>query len=190
MPEIVHDGDGNAFELRASGTSMPSAHLSLRDALDHARSIRGVLSDLNNREALAEALVEVGKVSRSDAISLSFEEIRTLMDEVLSAGSLALVPYVPSRRPPANVFEPATTLSDLSVDEEPEVLPTHTLEISLVDAHGEPVAREAYRVELPSGQIVEGRLNAQGAALITGIEGSGSCTVNFPNWDQDAWAPA
>jgi hypothetical protein len=52
------------------------------------------------------------------------------------------------------------------------------------------VAGEPFRVELPGGQIREGRLDARGVALLTGIVDAGTCLVNFPRWDKDCWKPA
>jgi hypothetical protein len=97
------------------------------------------------------------------------------------------VPYVPARRPIATVLEKATPRLTELAGNEPEVKPTHTVELCLVDAKGDPVPGEDYRVELPDGRVVEGRLDARGVALVTGIVGSGTCRVNFPRWDKDAW---
>src|SRR5690606_10160819 len=148
------------------------------------------LRDETNRDALVRALVQHGACRPDEAASLSFGEVQALARDALSSGSIALVPHVPERRLIANSIErPSERLSDLAVDE-PEVAVTHTLELHLVDASGEPVAGEPYRVELPGGEIREGRLDGRGVALLTGIAQAGACRVNFPRWDADCWKPA
>lgn len=187
MVEIVYDGSGNAFEVRSGGASVSGTHRSLRGAMDHARSVSSILDDERNRDAFVRALVVLGACSAAEGVSLPQGAVRALASEALSSGALALVPHVAQRRPIATVLEKATPrLTDLA-PHEPEVKPTHTLELHLVDAAGEPVAGEAYRVELPDGRVVEGRLDARGVALLTGIVGTGTCRVNFPRWDKDCW---
>jgi len=187
VAEIVYDGSGSAFEVRSGGASVSGRYRTLRGAMDHARSVSSILDDANNDEALARALTILGACTAAEAASMSHEEVRALASEALSSGALALVPYTPPRRPVATVLEKASPrLAELAPNE-PEVRPTHTLELHLVDAHGEPVAGEAYRVELPDGRVVEGRLDARGIALLTGIAEKGTCRVNFPRWDKDAW---
>lgn len=187
MAEIVYDASGNAFELRSGGAAFSGMHRSIRDAMDHTRSVGTILDDATNHDALVRALVELGACSPAEAPSIPHEKVRALAGEALSSGALVLVSYTPPRRVIATVHERAApSLSDLA-GPEPEVLATHTLELQLVDAAGEPVAGETYRVELPDGDVIEGRLDARGAALLTGIVGSGTCRVNFPKWDKDAW---
>jgi hypothetical protein len=188
MAEIVYDGSGNAFEVRSGGASVSGTHRSLRGAMDHARSVSGILGDAGNRDALARALANLGACSPAEAPTLSHEEVRALAKEALGSGALVLVPHVRPRRPLATVLdrEPAPRLSELA-PREPEVKPRYTVELSLVDAKGQPVPGEEYRVELPDGRVVEGRLDARGVALVTGIESKGTCRVNFPRWDKDCW---
>lgn len=187
MAEIVYDGNGNAFEVRSGGASISGLHRSLRGAMDHTRSVGSILDDSTNRDALVRALVVLGACSAAEGVSLQHEAVRELAREALSSGAIVLVPHVPQRRPIATVLDkPPPRLAELAPNE-PEVRPTHTVELSLVDAAGEPVAGEDYRVELPDGSVVEGRLDARGVALVTGIVGTGTCRVNFPRWDKDCW---
>jgi hypothetical protein len=189
MTEIVYDGNGSAFEVRSGGAQISGLHRTIRGAMEHARSVSSILDDLHNRDALARALTTLGACSPAEAPTLPHAAVRELTREALSAGTLVLVPYVPPRRMIATVLEPPPppSLSELAG---PEVEATHTLELHLVDAAGEPVAGEAYRVELPDGHVVEGRLDARGVAFLTGIVGAGTCRVDFPNWDKDTWKPA
>lgn len=188
MAEIVYDGNGGAFEVRSGGAGVSGTHRSLRGAMDHTRSVSSILDDSSNRDALARALANLGAIAPTEAPTLPPEEVRALAKEALSTGSLVLVPHVRPRRPFATMLtnEPPPKLSELAPDE-PEVEPRYTVELQLVDAKGEPVPGEEYRVELPDGRVVEGRLDARGVALVTGIEGKGTCRVNFPRWDKDCW---
>jgi hypothetical protein len=188
VAEIVYDGNGGAFEVRSGGAQISGMHRSIRGAMDHARSVSSILDDTGNRDALVRALTALGACSPAEAPTLPHDAVRELAREALSSGTLVLVPYVPPRRMIATVHEPPPppSLSELAPNE-PEAVATHTLELHLVDAAGEPVAGEAYRVELPDGRVVEGRLDARGVALLTGIVGTGTCRVNFPSWDRDAW---
>ncbi|MEX1368081.1 MAG: hypothetical protein AB1Z98_33435 [Nannocystaceae bacterium] len=195
MSKIVSDGQGQQFVLRTQGGSRSSSShspfggQSLRGALGRAASIRGVADDPGNRQALTEALVEIGAISPGRAVSLSQEEVRVMAEVALSSGAITLVPHERSLRPVCDIekIAPAEELADGLVEE--EVHATHTLELELVDEDDEPVANEPYRVELPGGDIVNGRLNAQGRALLTGIRDSGNCKVTFPRLDESVWAP-
>lgn len=164
---------------------------SLRDALAQARGADGILRDPENRDAMARALAQVGECTTAEVQSLRHEEIRQRMERALAMGRLSLVPHVRTLRPVCNVLEAADPLAaDLVESNEAEVTATHTLEITLVDDEGEPVGGERYRVEQPDGEVIEGHLDANGRALLTGIEGSGNCLVSFPRWDEGAWGPA
>lgn len=187
MAEIVYDGSGSAYEVRSGGASVSGTYRSLRGAMDHARSVSGILDDPGNRDALARALAAVGTISPTDAPTMAPAEVRALAKEALSAGSLVLVPHVRQRRPVATVLTEAPPRLAELVPNEPEVRPSYSVELSLVDAKGDPVPGEDYRVELPDGRVVEGRLDARGVALVTGIEDKGTCRVNFPRWDKDCW---
>lgn len=187
MAEIVYDGNGSAFEVRSGGASVSGTYRSLRGAMDHTRSVSSILDDRDNRDALARALAALGVCSPAEAPTLPYEEVRVLARAALASGSLVLVPHTRPRRPIATMLtEAPPKLSELAPSE-PEVKARHTLELCLVDAKGQPVPGEDYRVELPDGRVVEGRLDARGVALVTGIEGSGTCRVNFPRWDKDCW---
>lgn len=63
------------------------------------------------------------------------------------------------------------------------------IEIHLLGEDDVPIAGERYRVVLPDGRVIEGRLGPDGLARIDGIPG-GRCTVSFPRMDEDAWERA
>jgi hypothetical protein len=63
---------------------------------------------------------------------------------------------------------------------------TTWIEIMLVDDEGAPVGGEEYRLTLPDGAVVSGRLDERGFARIDGIE-AGLCDVTFPRIDGREW---
>lgn len=190
MADLVRDLNGDTFELRRTRAAAGGPMLSLREAVDRHASVRGTLDDPGNHDVFVSVLQALDPL-RSMA-GLTRKEARALVLEALSAGDLELVPHVWRHRPIADVLvENAPSLTELVDDEgEEEVAATHTFGFELVDSLGNPVPSEPYRVELPDGQIVEGRLDARGAALITGITTAGTCTLTFPNRGADEWAAA
>lgn len=62
------------------------------------------------------------------------------------------------------------------------------VEIELLGMDGAAIPGELYRIALPDGTSVEGRLNERGRARVAGID-PGSCTVTFPELDMEAWEP-
>jgi hypothetical protein len=60
------------------------------------------------------------------------------------------------------------------------------IEIQLVDMECHPVPNERYRITIPSGTAVEGRLDSKGFARVYEID-PGNCKVTFPDLDQEAW---
>jgi hypothetical protein len=65
------------------------------------------------------------------------------------------------------------------------------IEIVLVDDSDppQPVPFKRYRVELPDGAAREGKLDANGRAMILGID-PGTCEVSFPGIDAGEWRSA
>jgi hypothetical protein len=192
--DTVQDEEGQEFVLDTRGRlgewALFGGH-SLRTVLGLAASTRSVLAHPRNRNALARAMVEIRACSEGEATSLTLEELRPMVEAAMSSGAVSLVPYERSLRPPICDIEKIERAESLTegMTEEEEVLATHILEIELVDEEDEPVANELYRVELPDGDIVQGRLNELGKALLTGIESSGNCKVSFPRLDESLWAP-
>lgn len=188
MTEHVRDRNGETFELRPTGACGDSSWRSLRDVVDRQVSVQGILDDRSNHEAFLRVLEELDPLRGS--ADLDFATARALVREALASGELELersewhpeLVCDPTVEPPAPLCEPE--------DEDEEVQATHTFEFELVDGSSNPVPNEPYRVELPDGQVVEGRTNARGAALITGITSAGSCTLAFPNRTEDEWVAA
>jgi len=61
--------------------------------------------------------------------------------------------------------------------------------IVMMDEAGQPVAGQAYDLELPDGTHQTGCLDEKGQARIEGID-PGACQITFPDLDQDAWEAA
>lgn len=62
------------------------------------------------------------------------------------------------------------------------------VEIELVGMDGNPIPEERYRIELATGEVHEGVLDARGRARVDGID-PGTCKVTFPALDEEAWEP-
>lgn len=61
------------------------------------------------------------------------------------------------------------------------------IEIQLVDADGNPVPNEPYRIEAPDGTASEGSTDNNGVARVDGID-PGNCKISFTALDQQAWS--
>ena len=59
----------------------------------------------------------------------------------------------------------------------------------MVGADDRPISGERYEVVLPGGERKTGTTDAAGKARFSGID-PGSCTVSFPDLDEDAWNAA
>src|SRR4051812_23630481 len=60
--------------------------------------------------------------------------------------------------------------------------------IELTDRQGRPVPNVGYRIELPDGRRVEGKLDGMGTAGVNGID-PGNCKITFPELDAKSWNP-
>jgi hypothetical protein len=74
---------------------------------------------------------------------------------------------------------------------QPPVVPCdrHWIEISMIDENGQPIPQIEYKIQLPDGTTVSGRLDENGSARFNNIVG-GQCNISFPQIDADAWEPA
>lgn len=190
MAEIVRDENGEPFELRPPQyDDDDSMHLSVRDVLDRVQRVTSVLRNQQNREAMIEALIDAGRGDASVTHGMEFAEVRAAVERALQEGALSLAPHVVDLRPLVENI-PIEPEPLVEAGDEQEVEATHTLELELLDPDGAPVPNAAYSVELPGGEVVTGQLDARGKAMLTGIEGSGSCKITFTGYDQDAWEAA
>jgi protocatechuate 3,4-dioxygenase beta subunit len=60
--------------------------------------------------------------------------------------------------------------------------------IKVVDKDGQPMAGEAYEIDLPDGTVASGTTGDDGKARVEGIE-PGNVKIRLPNRDRRAWAP-
>ena len=63
------------------------------------------------------------------------------------------------------------------------------ISIELRDTDSHPIAGEEYKIELPDGRVVEGKLDRMGTAGVSGID-PGQCKVSFPRLAGATWAHA
>ncbi|HYD39954.1 MAG TPA: type VI secretion system tip protein TssI/VgrG [Anaeromyxobacter sp.] len=61
-----------------------------------------------------------------------------------------------------------------------------SIEIELLDQHGQPMANEPFRVEFPDGKVRTGTTDGSGKATVPGAK-EGNCKVTFPFLDGKAW---
>jgi hypothetical protein len=91
-------------------------------------------------------------------------------------------PVVPA---PASDASPAPAPASTPASTPPASAPAlaqDSLQITLVDDAGAPVAGASYAVTASDGQTYAGQLDANGTALLTGLA-PGACTVSFPDFD-------
>jgi hypothetical protein len=115
------------------------------------------------------------------------EDLRDVLSQLIASGrirvrNISAVSYRTLSDHVQPKLEPEAV--DNAIDE------THSVMIELLDVEGNPVPGEPYRIELPDGTVVTGKLDAQGKAHITGIEQPGACQVCFYERDAAIWAPA
>ncbi|HEX7154488.1 MAG TPA: carboxypeptidase-like regulatory domain-containing protein [Thermoanaerobaculia bacterium] len=152
-------------------------HAGNRAALRGAMSAMPSWSDDELLEQLARKMVHEGMqiVSCADSYLASLQGTFT---EAAAASSAATA---------AATTEPATTpLQDEEAAKEEQPPPAdeqHWIEVELLDDEGQPIADEAYVVELPDGSQKTGRTGADGRARIDGVD-PGTAKVSFPDLDK------
>lgn len=83
---------------------------------------------------------------------------------------------------------PASETAHCQSPKPPPATGTDWVEFVLVTGESKPVAGEAYRLTLPDGRVLEGKLDDAGKVRVENIA-SGQCTIDFPNIEQSATAP-
>ena len=102
------------------------------------------------------------------------------------------LPDPPSDAVDADVADPGTAADPLesalagedassaNSSDEDESEESHWVAIELKDEDGNPVPGEAYKIKLPDGTIIDGRLDEEGKAKIERLAEGGKCEVTFP----------
>ena len=67
----------------------------------------------------------------------------------------------------------------------PKPLKEGWVEIEVVDRDGRPVVGQPYKLELPDGRVMEGRLGSSGLISVHAID-PGQVTLSFPELDRPA----
>ena len=185
MAHVVRDWVGETHELHAGAVDGHDA-AGRRVTKEELRA--AVANNPENLLAMAGALVDAGRTTPTTAGDLDYETLRTMLEDALADGVIALLRGHGRPAAEPGPLEPPEPLVPPVDPNEPEE--THTLDFDLVDPYGDPVPRAAYEVKLPDGKVIKGNLNAQGQASITGIKKAGNCEITFTGFDQDAWVPA
>ena len=154
------------------------------------------LEGLHNRRESIRILREA--LSRNGDMRLGSQEddaiLRAAADQMAFGWAVEI-----DRVPPYGGWQdpdPAPTpvaLESIPPQENPTGLPDrkekdHFIIVELVGETGDPIPNELCRLTLPDGSIVERETNSQGRLEEYGIL-EGDCMIEFPNLDQDAWAP-
>jgi hypothetical protein len=93
-------------------------------------------------------------------------------------------PPPPPRPPSSDTPSVGPTVQD-APNKKPD--PTHWIEIELVGEDDKPIPYEQYRLQLPDGTEVQGRLDRDGFARRDDLPSAGLCRLCFTRLDKDAW---
>lgn len=128
--------------------------------------------------------------TRAFGASLGFshdERILADLERAAESGLLSVARQAPIpityKTDPIEVVGP----SPRRAEQDPEPTPLHYVEIELLGPDDEPMVGEAYKLKLPDGRTLSGRLDSRGRAIVEDIAKPGSCEVSFPNIDAGAW---
>ena len=134
-------------------------------------------------DLLAKRLVDEGLLVVSCADTWLASIQGTLTESSAAAAGTAAAAAATTTTTPLQDEEAAQAASTSDQVEE-----KHFIEIELVDDEGNPVADEAWFVELPDGSTKSGRTDAKGFARIDGVD-PGTAKVTFPDMDKNAYDP-
>ncbi|PRQ02210.1 hypothetical protein ENSA5_25450 [Enhygromyxa salina] len=115
------------------------------------------------------------------------KDLRDPLAELVASG------HIEVRRLEAQVHRPSGKIPEPIELTPPEpvaneIVEVHGVMIELVDADGNPVPGEPFRIKLPDGTTETSTLDEEGKAHITGIERAGNCKVCFYERDAAVWA--
>ena len=156
----------------------------------HERALRFLTrfaSQPANMVTIRSALLE--KETAAGASDLSDEQVLDRVAWMLVSGDFAVLAsgqtqgprFVQTSQDPEDipVEKPAPVWEGDQQTEQP-----HWIELSLVDEEKNPVADQPYWIQLPDGEILEGKLDDKGFIRIDDIP-NGDCLVKFPGVNTD-----
>lgn len=161
-----------------------SIHVGAGELLGPADALRLVQRQLGQHELRSLLPLALAVARRS----LEWDEdLRDLIGQLIASGRIRV------RTISAVAYRTLSDRVQPKLEPEPlqnEIVENHTVMIELLDAEGNPVPGEPYRIKLPDGTVKTGTLDESGRAHITGIEQAGTCQVCFYERDAAIWAPA
>ncbi len=167
------------------------SHAGVPLPLTHAETIRLLRDlgrDIRGRAGLWGVYASAfGRTVNSwDNDGVVFDELARL----LTTGELQ-VWSVPVPGSPLGTVWPPAPLEESQAEETQAPKKKAWVEILVLDdgTPPQPVAGDHYRIELPDGTLLEGKVNAKGKARIEDID-PGQCKVSFPDLDSAAWSAA
>jgi hypothetical protein len=169
--------------VRAFGSGLPEGADALSAEAASFRVAEWFADDGLARQVLAEIYEEVAGALLPNP-RLPTERMRERVREAFERGAL-------------RAYRIPVMLSATIVEAAPEQPKAPELEreektwvaIELLDTDSKPVPFKKYRIELPDESVREGLLDANGQAMIRGID-PGTCKVSFPQFDAADWKQA
>jgi hypothetical protein len=143
--------------------------------------------DAPHGRLLAEIAAALGEETLGRPDEATTKQQKALVRRALRDGRL-IARRVRLPAPPEGFAEPQEEARAARVAPRED---TTWIEILLVDDSDPPRPQPfiRYRIELPDGAVREGMLDANGRAMLTGID-RGTCEVTFPGLDARDWSPA
>jgi hypothetical protein len=174
MRTIIDDG---AYRLEILGKD--DSVMKFRSIAEAVTFLRRFQSSPAQMSMLAAIAAEACHDARRPSTDQVLKEIASL----LVSGRLKILRTFPALRSGTAVSQQEdTALSGGG----PPLRKSSWVEINLLDAAGEPVAAERYKIKLPDASIQEGSLDTHGHVEFYSIN-AGSCEVSFPNLEDDDW---
>ena len=182
MKVIIRDSSEQFEILEKKDTILP-----LNDVDSAVGFLRRFLTDTAQMAALRQY---VQTITSANVYRMTDHEVITKIAQQVADGDIKFLKRASTvsarkSRLPDEAAAEGTIPPQQKAEEEKD---TAWIEILLLDMNDEPVPNEKYKIELPDGSTVQGKLDAQGLARHTGIK-PGECKVTFPDLDMEAWEP-
>lgn len=177
---------GGDHEITVEGGAQAETSRDLDEVVAGATGIEATgLAGIGARDVRLEADKLTVVVGGEVAICLDRSGVKIAGGLVTVAGKAVALKGKPvSKSGPGSAPRASPTVKALQARPEEHAF----ADVELVDAAGNPVANEWYRVEFPDGTVKEGRLDGAGKARVPGPK-SGQVKVSFPRLHGDGWKP-